>query len=496
MKLERYRVKELGAFSADRMTGRQRILTPVNTITAENVTDVLEAALGVHAANAAEITYLWNYYRGRQDVRNKQKITRQNINNKITVNRANEIVTFKTAYLLNEPVQFISNGGDDKVSEDVNRLNDYMRAEDKESKDKELVDWLHICGIAERFTVNDEMSGENDGAPFDTFVIDPRFAFVIYSAKISRKPMAGVIIQTDTDGTTYADVYTETECFTVKGDTVTATPHILGGIPLVEYENNMARMGAFECVISILNGINQLESNAVDSVEDFVNGFDVFQNCEISDGDYAQLSLGGKAIAIKTVTQGMEAKVYRIASELNQTGVQTRIDNMTEEYLTICGMPNRNGGSSTSDTGTATIFRDGWAEAESRAKDSEKLFIRSEKQFLRLVLNICNSQPETALRLGIKDIRTEFLRKSLSNLQSKTQVLCELLGNEYVHPKMAYETAALFKDNEQAYRLGMEWHDTQEAIEAERLKKEIANERLRFGGQNDTGAQTESGTEA
>ena len=73
----------------------------------------------------------------------------------------------------------------------------------------------------------------------------------------------------------------------------------------------------------------------MDSVQDFVNGFDVFQNCEITDGNYSQLSLGGKAVKIKTVTQGMEAKVYRVASELNQSGVQQRIDNMTEEYLTI-----------------------------------------------------------------------------------------------------------------------------------------------------------------
>ena len=41
----------------------------------------------------------------------------------------------------------------------------------------------------------------------------------------------------------------------------------------------------------------------------------------------------------------MEAKVYRIASELNQTNTQTIVDDLQDAYLTICGMPNRNGGS-------------------------------------------------------------------------------------------------------------------------------------------------------
>ena len=51
----------------------------------------------------------------------------------------------------------------------------------------------------------------------------------------------------------------------------------------------------------------------------------------------------------------MEAKVYRIASELNQTNTQTIVDDLEDAYLTICGMPNRNGGSSTSDTGQAVF---------------------------------------------------------------------------------------------------------------------------------------------
>ena len=256
-------------------------------------------------------------------------------------------------------------------------------------------------------------------------------------------------------------------------------------------------MGAFETVITVLNAINQLESDAVDSVQDFVNGFDVFKNCTIENGDYEQLALGGKAVLIKTITQGMEADVYRVSSELNQAGVQQRIDNMTDEYLTICGMPNRNGGSSTSDTGQAVIFRDGWSEAESRAKDSEKFFVRSERRFLRVVLNICAAQTDDGMSLGnldLKDIGVNFARKSLNNLQSRFQCLMEGLNSNKIHPELLFNAFGdVFGDKATAYQMSMQYQEEVERKQEEQLEKELDNERERISGNAGTSTTVQTG---
>ena len=489
MRLEAYTVRNLEYYPDCGLTGRRKILSPVKEVTAENVRPVLEKALAVQSINAGEIKYLYDFYKGKQDIRGKVKYARENINNKVTVNRANEIVTFKTAYLLNAPIQYISSGGSDKVSKNVNRLNSFMHSEDKESKDKEIIDWVHICGVAERLCLPDAPL-EKDGAPFGIYTIDPRHAFVIYNSGIGNKPIAGVILQVDEDDRQFATVYTPYKCFTVNGDTVTEELNRIGLIPLVEYVNNGARLGAFEIVLSILNNINVLESNAIDAVQEFVNGFDVFQDCDLEDGEYGKLSLGGQALFIKS--NGMTpSKVYRIASELNQSGVQTRVDDLTDTYLTICGMPNRNGGTSTSDTGTAVIYRDGWSEAESRANDSEKMFKRSEREFLRIALTICDAHRESKLGLKLSDLKVDFLRKNLSNVQSKAQVLCELLGNDYIHPKDAYIAASLFRDNEESYRRGMEWHEKQEAATESRLQEELINARQSVAENRPSNRRTE-----
>lgn len=490
MRLENYIVRELPSLPKDGLTGRTKIKTTVKAITAENVREVLEESLAYHSKNAREIQYLWDCYRGKQDIRKKKKYVRENINNKITVNRANQVVTFKTAYLLNEPIQYISHGGNDKISANVVKLNEFMRAEDKLAKDKEIVDWFHICGVAPRLVLTDAMAKVEDGAPFYIYTLDPREAYVIYSASIGEKPMAGVILQLDEQKQTFATVYTENRCFTVTRDSVTEEEHILGGIPLIEYVNNEARMGAFEVVLPILNAINTLESAAVDSVEDFVNGFDVFQNCDIEDGSYSSLSIGGKAVKIKTVVPGLEAKVYRVSSEINQAGVQQRIDNLTDEYLTICGMPNRNGGYSTSDTGTAVIFRDGWSEAESRAKDSDKLFTRSERQFLRIVLNICEAKSGADLGLQMKDIEVNFARKSLNNLQSRFQCFMEGISSDRVDPKCIFDAFGdIFGDKEEAYRMSMEYRADAEAKEEAKLEDELERERERIAADAENDAR-------
>lgn len=482
--LENVVVRDITRFPDKGLVGRRKIKTNLNEITQENVKKFLSDTLAIHMANAIEIKYLWDFYRGRQDIQFKEKITRENINNKVTVNRANEIVTFKTAYLLNEPIQYVSAEKGDKKSDEIAKLNEYMRAEDKDSADKEIVDWMHICGVAERLVLPDDATDDVYGAPYKIYTLDPRDAYVVYSSRIGERRMAGVIIQQDEKGENVYTVYTDNQCFKVSKDSVEVAPHILGGIPLIEYINNAARMGAFEGVISILNNINMLESNAVDSVQDFVNGFDVFQNCDIADGEYQQLALGGKAVRIKTVTQGMEAKVYRVASELSQSGVQQRVDDLTESYLTICGMPNRNGGSSTSDTGQAVIFRDGWSEAESRAKDTEKLFKRSERQFLRIVLQILDAKAK--LNVELKDIDIDFARKSLNNLQSKFQCLCEGLANDSIHPKDMFNAFGdIFGDKTAAYMRGMQWRDEQKREHEETLQKELDRERERLDAETE-----------
>ena len=158
-----------------KLFGRKVIYTEVSEINEGNIIDVLQKAQDVHIANKAEIDYLYRYYRGDQPILYRKKDVRPEINNMVVENRANEIVSFKTGYQVGEPVQYVSRGGDERISSEVLTLNDYMLAEDKPAKDKELVDWGNICGTAYRMVLPDALADiEADEAPFEICTLDPR----------------------------------------------------------------------------------------------------------------------------------------------------------------------------------------------------------------------------------------------------------------------------------------------------------------------------------
>lgn len=175
------------------MCGRRMILTDVRTIDESNVVQVLQKAFVTHLANKIDIDYLWKYYKGRQPILDRTKDVRPEIMNKVVVNRANEIVSFKVGYLMGEPVQYVSRGDDEIVAQNISKLNSYMLEEDKPTKDKELAEWQHIAGTAYRIVLPDKEAGvDPDAAPFEIYTLDPRFSFVVRYNDLGLPTVMGV----------------------------------------------------------------------------------------------------------------------------------------------------------------------------------------------------------------------------------------------------------------------------------------------------------------
>jgi SPP1 family phage portal protein len=455
-------------------TGRTKILCDESAITADNVVQVLNDALLIHANNSAQCDYLYWYYRGNQPILQRTKTIRPEICNKIVENRANEIVSFKTGYLCGEPLQYVSRGNSDEISTGIQSLNDMMLLNGKAARDKELAEWMYICGIGNRMiqpnraVIRSEIvpmlakgaSPLMDEPPFEIFTLDPRYSFVVYYSGLGEPPLFGVKSITKQDKSMIYTVYTTTQQFTVtmsEGNeaTVSESENPLGVVPIIEYPLNNARLGAFEIVMPILDAINTVQSNRLDAVEQFVSSLLIFYNCDI-DEDAAKVLREAGLIKLKSIGE-IKADVKEIAEQLDQSQTQTLTDYMYQTVLNIAGMPNRNGGSSTSDTGAATIVRDGWAAAEARAKDDEIMFKESERRFLKIVLRILRDTVGTPLSLV--DIETKFTRRNYENIQSKYQVLTGMLTSDKIAPELAFTHCGMFSDPQDAYRQSVKHYE-------------------------------------
>lgn len=439
------------------MFGRRVIYSSAERITRENVLEELAKAMDVHSMNSSEIDYLWNYYKGNQPILHRIKQVRPEINNKIVENRANEIVSFKVGYLCGEPIQYVSRH-EGEGAEDIQRLNDYMFAEDKASQDQEVVEWGMVGGTAFRIVLPDRDAGDEDvESPFKMHTLDPRYTAVVYRDELYHTPLFAFTYTVDDEGTNVS-LYTDRQFFYIENNQIVEERAIATGtIPIFEYPANSARLGAFEIVLPLLDALNDVESNRLDGVEQTVQAFLKFINCDITAEDFEALKQLG-AIKVKSI-EGQKADVDVVKTELDQNQSHTLKEDIYNAILTICGMPNRNGGSSTSDTGTAVLLRDGWSLAESRAKDSEHAFKRAEKQMLRLVLKICRELDDMDLKL--RDIDMKFTRRNYENIQSKAQVLTQMLSSEKIDPRLAFIHCGLFSDPESAYKDSMKYHEEQ-----------------------------------
>lgn len=468
------------------LNGRRMILTDETEVNIGNVVQILRKALPYHWKNRSEISYLWSYYKGRQPILNRVKEVRPEITNKIVENRANEIVSFKSGYLMGEPLQYVSRGNAENIADAINQLNEFVFAEEKPAKDKELADWFHICGTSFRMVLPDEMAGEDDESPFEIYTLDPRNTFVVYNNGLGNKPILGVKYVVDENGVVHYSCYSDHEYFEiVESKVVSYDTHILGEIPIIEYPLNMARIGAFELVIPLLDAINLTDSNRLDGVEQFIQALMLFHNVDISSEDFDKLRERG-AIKFKDIDPQLKAEINYLVSNLNQGETQTLVDHMYQTVLTICGMPNRNGGSSTSDTGSAVIMRDGWSAAEARAKDSELMFKKSERIFLKVVLNICRTLADMDLKVCNVEIR--FTRRNYENILQKAQVLDLMLKNNKIHPRLAFEHCGLFVDSDLAYTLSAEYAEEQEQKAQELFEQQ---QRMKQEGNDDDSGNNE-----
>lgn len=468
------------------LNGRRMILTDETEVNIGNVVQILRKALPYHWKNRSEISYLWSYYKGRQPILNRVKEVRPEITNKIVENRANEIVSFKSGYLMGEPLQYVSRGNAENIADAINQLNEFVFAEEKPAKDKELADWFHICGTSFRMVLPDEMAGEDDESPFEIYTLDPRNTFVVYNNGLGNKPILGVKYVVDENGVVHYSCYSDHEYFEiVESKVVSYDTHILGEIPIIEYPLNMARIGAFELVIPLLDAINLTDSNRLDGVEQFIQALMLFHNVDISSKDFDELRERG-AIKFKDIDPQLKAEINYLVSNLNQGETQTLVDHMYQTVLTICGMPNRNGGSSTSDTGSAVIMRDGWSAAEARAKDSELMFKKSERIFLKVVLNICRTLANMDLKVCNVEIR--FTRRNYENILQKAQVLDLMLKNNKIHPRLAFEHCGLFVDSDLAYTLSAEYAEEQEQKAQELFEQQ---QRMKQEGNDDDSGNNE-----
>ena len=447
------------------MVGRRRIYCTTEEITADNVVELVNALLPMHTLNQNEEEYLYWYRRGMQPVLSRTKQVRPEINNRVVENHAAEIVAFKNGYFLTQPAFYVARRDAEEVNERVQTLNEMLYLSGKQIADNELTDWFHTVGVGALYVE----PYPDPECPVRAYTVDPRSAFVAYSRRPGNEPVLGVnvVISGQTDSTTELvfDVFTKDRYFKLRGGmtglVITGTPivgtayevidertNVLGEIPIIEYQYENSRMSAFEAVVPLLDAINSVESNRMDGIEQFIQALMIFYNCQLGEDENGnqitpRYIREAGAIFLKSIGQD-KADLKILSEQLDQTQTQVLIDYMYQQVLAICGMPSTTkGGTSTSDTGAAVLYRDGWYQADTYARNTEDLFRVSNRRFDRIFTKILRMKG--VVDIGLADFELQFTRNETANLLVKTQAALNL-KNLGFSPELAFAKSGVSSD--------------------------------------------------
>lgn len=453
--------------------GRKIAYTDVETITQDNIVKVIGQCIGAFYFNKMAIEYLWNYYKGDQPIRYRVKISNEDIINKICENHSYEWVQFKVAQTYGEPVQYISRKDDDETNNAVDELNDYLVDANKQEKDIEAGEWQSATGTSFK-----AVQFANGDIPFRIVAPSPMNTFIIYN-RSTREPILAVQELKDIEGNWYKQCYTDSyECKIVNSNVHDWKVHAFGSIPIVEYPNNPSRLSDIELVIDIMDAVNNMQSNRMDGIEQFVQAWIKFVNCEIDEEEFKKMKMN-HALVVKSINKDNKSDVDVMTQELNQTQCQVAKEDLIDNALSILAIPNKQSNTG-GDTQGAVQLRNGWDFSKSRAKLKDPLVKTAEKRLAKLVLNVIRIKDHD-LGLSMRDFEVQINHSPQDNMYTKAQTLYQLL-QAGIHPLVAVKTVGLWGDAEKTYLVSKPYFDvlwkTIDNVEAEEKKAQEVMEKL------------------
>lgn len=445
------------------MHGRRRIYTSERVITRGNVLKVLNDALNVHRKNRSEIVYLEKYLRGVQPILDRVKAVNGDICNKVVVNLASQITTFKVANFAGEAIQYVSRGSNEAIPGKVEKLNSMMLSEGKPSKDMELAQSMFTCGVGYRLVTRDKAvqyaaaveSGDLfDEAPFEIYIPEAKNTFVVRLNDVTKRVVMGVtyVYKDEAQSQVEYTVYTDNEVYTIEGSQLSVgkitsiVRHNFGMVPLIEYPCNPVYMGAFEVVLPLLDAYNLVTSDRLDGIEQFIQALMVFEGVDISREQFLELKDLG-AIKLPPSVDGRSSKVYYLNEQLDQQQTQTLIDNLYDRILQIVGMPSQ-GNANTSDSSNngAMVIKSGQWDAQARILETQGMWKAADTEFLKAVLKICR-EANAIDGLKVSDVEPKFGIHNYEDRLVKTQSFTTLIAAG-CPPLQAFTLSGISKDPE------------------------------------------------
>ena len=445
--------------------GRKIAYTNVEEINESNIVRVVGECIGVFNYNKPIIKYLWDYKNGDQPIRYRTKTVRDDVKNIVVENHAWEIVRFKNGQTYGEPVQLVSNSDDENINVAVEELNKLLNKVHKQRKDLDSGEWTSAVGTGFKAV----HIKRNKEIPFSIIAPTPMNTFIIYSRQ-TEEPLLAVQESYDENNERYYLCFSDTHEYRIKnsqlmalrttdnGEVFHSRLHIFGTIPIVEYPNNQSRISDIELVMDMLDAINNMQSNRMDAIEQFVQSWVKFVNCDVDTETFQEMKMAGALVVKSNNGTDNKADVDIMSQELDQQQSQTAKDDLWNNVLSIEAIPNKQSNTG-GDTQGAVELRNGWDFSKTAARIKDAYVVEAETRLMECVLNVIHAEKgKDYIPINILDFDVQITHSPTDNMNVKAQVYQILIKNG-INPLVAIKTCGLWTDAEKTYLLSKPYLD-------------------------------------
>lgn len=246
-------------------------------LTLEKIIDILQT---FRTSEQPRLEKLERYYLGKHNILMRQMADDTQPNNKVVINYPSLICDSYASYLVGTPIVY---NGDEQLASVLN-YNDVA------DEDLEIATDANIFGFAIEQLYLDE-----DGQIRFTRV-SPKETILICDNSIQHNMRAGIKFFPIDNYTFAVEVYDKEKVSIYTASTglselhlTEERPHYFKDVPFVEYINNEYRQSSFEQVMGLIDGLEKLASDEVNTFEQFCDCYMILKNVVAEAEDIQQM---------------------------------------------------------------------------------------------------------------------------------------------------------------------------------------------------------------
>ena len=383
---------------------------------AKLTTDLLQKIINKFIMNVQPQLQKWkNYYDGKHVILNKSYADKSKECNHIVTNYCKMVTDTYSGYICGKPVSYNSN-------QDIEEVQDCINYNDSAAED------MAWCKNALIYGVGYELQWLDKYAQIRYSQVNPLNAFAIYDNTLDCELLYFVrwyeANTIDDSDLFYVEVYSADKITTYKThglggalEFVKEESHYFGDVPISVFNLNDTEENIFNCIISLNDAYNELQSSEIDDFNAWVDAYLTFTGVDAETDDINAM----KENRVLVLPEG--AKASWLTKNANDTQIVNILENIKKNIFKVTACPDMADEAFLAQSGTALAYK--LVGFENVASGIVANFTKAIQRRIELICNVLNLKSSEAVW---RDISINFVRNLPVNLTETIQLVNSLKG--------------------------------------------------------------------